>query len=162
MFLNSAWHSLLSYSFYLRASLKWSPDCNTSEKSHIKGQTFLNHTKHKWWKIHTNLLLLSKHFIVFHMTLSKRYWKSIFYNNMSKKINQSISIVFCPVVTNNFISSGKRANVHLPTHYPIWWHGWGTALYPTAMHDTQIVRPRQLWFNWGIASSDLKVSQRFF
>ena len=31
--LNSAWHSLLSYSFYLRASLKWSPDA-TPQRNH--------------------------------------------------------------------------------------------------------------------------------
>lgn len=46
-----------------------------------------------------------------------------------------------PVVTNliYFITSERGANVHPPTHVPIWWHEWGTALFPRAMCDTQIV-----------------------
>jgi len=43
-----------------------------------------------------------------------------------------------PVVTKSIysITSERRAKVHPPPHIPIWWHGWGTALFPRAMCDT--------------------------
>lgn len=84
------------------------------------------------------------YFILFQMAQSQRYWKYLLYSNMrpKKKTPKTLHCLL-PVVTNliYFITSARGANVHPPTHVPIWWHGWGTALFPRAMCDTQIVGP---------------------